>query len=113
VNGGQGDGSRGVFPTICVAHRGNVVEEVVTGALKVTGRLDGLATAVERMENRSMSKDEQLGFAQAALALRFPDAAESSMAATQLLTCRRVQDVHREEIYERIKAEKRASNVPR
>ena len=85
--------SRGAFPTICVAHRGNVVEEVVTGALKMAERFDGLAAEVERMENRSMFKDEQLGFADAALALRFPDAAESGMAATQLLTCRRVQDV--------------------
>jgi hypothetical protein len=38
-------------------------------------------------------KDEQLQFAEAALALRFPKPVESGMRPSQLLTCRRVEDL--------------------
>ncbi len=85
--------SRGAFPAYCVSHRGNVVDEVVTGALKVAERFESLALQVERMEQRRLLKDEQLAFAERALALRFPEPAESGMQPSQLLTCRRTDDV--------------------
>ena len=84
--------SRGAFPAYCVAHRGNVVDDVVAGALEMSERFERLAAQVERMEQRYLLKDEQLGFAERALALRFPDPAEAGMQPSQLLTCRRVED---------------------
>jgi len=85
--------SRGAFPAYCVSHRGNVVDEVVAGALKVAERFESLAAQVERMERRQLLKDEQLAFAEGALALRFPEPAQSGMAPSQLLTCRRTDDL--------------------
>jgi hypothetical protein len=83
--------SHGTFPAICVAHRGNVVDEIVAGALKMADRFDHLAAMVQRMEARILMKDEQLAFATRALALKYPG--ESGMAPVQLLTIRRPQDV--------------------
>jgi hypothetical protein len=85
--------SRGAFPAYCVSHRGDVVEEVVTGALYMSEEFDRLAAQVERMEQRHLLKDEQLRFAEAALAIRFPDPAQRGMRPSQLLNCRRVQDL--------------------
>jgi hypothetical protein len=85
--------SRGAFPAYCVSHRGDVVDEVVAGALRVAERFDSLADQVERMECRTMLKDEQLAFAEAALALRYPDPLQRGMQPSQLLTCRRTEDL--------------------
>lgn len=85
--------SRGAFPTVCIAHRGNVVDEVVAGALRISERFDRLAAQVERMEARQMLKDEQLAFAARALALKYPVVQESGIAPAQLLMIRRREDV--------------------
>jgi hypothetical protein len=84
--------SRGAFPGICVPHRGNVVDEVIAGALQIAERFEGLGLQVERMERRLLRTEEQLAFAGRALALRFPNVAESGMQPSQLLTVRRVGD---------------------
>jgi Domain of unknown function (DUF932) len=84
--------SRGAFPTIYVAHRGDVVDQVVSGALKISGRFDRLAAQVERMEARHMHEDHQLQFAGRALALKYPDVTECGMVPAQLLTIRRRED---------------------
>jgi len=85
--------SYGAFPAYCVSHRGNVVDEVVAGALKLSEEFERLAVEVQRMEQRHLLKDEQLAFAGRALALRYPEADQAGMQPSQLLTCRRVQDV--------------------
>jgi hypothetical protein len=85
--------SRGAFPTICVAHRGDVVDQVVSGALQISERFDRLAAQVERMEARNLAKDDQLQFATRALALKYPDVAASGMVPAQLLTIRRREDI--------------------
>lgn len=85
--------SKGAFPAIYVAHRGNVVEDVVAGALRISERFDLLAGQVERMEAHRMEPDEQLHFAERALAIRYQDAALSGMRPSQLLTVRRSEDV--------------------
>jgi Domain of unknown function (DUF932) len=85
--------SRGAFPAYCVSHRGDVVDQVVAGALRVAEQFDSLASQVERMERRRMDKDEQLEFAEAALALRYPDPAGRGMQPSQLLACRRTEDL--------------------
>src|SRR5450631_3731774 len=60
--------SKGAFPAYCVSHRGNVVDEVIEAALKVSEQFETLAVQVERMEQRRVMKDEQLRFAERALA---------------------------------------------
>jgi hypothetical protein len=85
--------SRGAFPAYCVSHRGNIVDDVIAGALKVAERFASLAEQVERMEQRHLFKDEQLTFAERALRLRYPESAESGMQPAQLLACRRSEDV--------------------
>src|SRR5258708_40219169 len=84
--------SRGAFPTICVSHRGNVVDEVVVGALQISERFDRLAVQVERMEARQLDNGEQLQFAERALRLKYEDAWHAGMSPTQLLTIRRPRD---------------------
>lgn len=85
--------SRGAFPGYCVSHRGNVVDEIIAGALQVAEQFDSLATQVERMEARPLLKDEQIRFAERALAFRFPDLSTCGMQPSQLLTCRRTEDL--------------------
>ena len=84
--------SHGAFPAYCVSHRGNVVDEIVSGTLRLSEEFDRLATEVERMERRHVLQDEQLRFAERALALRYPDPALAGMQASQLLGCRRTED---------------------
>jgi hypothetical protein len=85
--------SRGAFPAWCVSHRGDIVDEVVAGALELSERFAHLALRVERMEQRRLSKDEQLQLAEQALALRYKDALHAGMLGAQLLTCRRADDL--------------------
>jgi len=84
--------SKAAFPAVYVAHRGNVVDEVVTGALTMSERFDLLAGEVARMERRHMEAKEQIGFAQRALEIRFADRPQSGMQPSQLLTVRRTED---------------------
>jgi hypothetical protein len=84
--------SRGAFPAYCVPHRGNVVDDVIAGALQVSERFGSLAEQVERMERRQLSNDEQIQFAERALTLRFPDQTTTGIAPSQLLACRRPED---------------------
>ncbi|MEJ0098487.1 MAG: DUF932 domain-containing protein [Pseudomonadota bacterium] len=84
--------SRGAFPAYCVSHRGNVVDEVVAAALGIAERFESLAGQVERMERRSMFKDEQIAFASRALAIRFENIAQSGMQPSTLLMTRRIED---------------------
>jgi hypothetical protein len=85
--------SRDAFPAYCVSHRGNVVDDVITGALEISERFGSLAEQVERMERRHLFKDEQIRFAERALALRYPDPAQRGIQPSQLLTCRRTEDL--------------------
>jgi hypothetical protein len=45
------------------------------------------------MEKRQLQKDEQIQFAEKALAIRYPEPAQSGLLPAQLLSCRRVQDI--------------------
>jgi hypothetical protein len=85
--------SLGAFPSFRMAHRGDIVDEVVTSALEISERFGVLAGQVERMEQRHLLKDEQLAFAERALAVRFPEPQEVGIQAAQLLTCRRTDDL--------------------
>jgi hypothetical protein len=68
------------------------LDEVVTGALRISEQFEILASQVERMEARQLLGNEQLEFAHAAMAVRYPDMGEASMQPAQLLRCRRIED---------------------
>jgi Domain of unknown function (DUF932) len=85
--------SMGIFPVWRVMHRGDVVQDVVCAALRISERFEQLAAAVERMECTMLDAGQRLELAAQALALRFPDDAAGAMQPSQLLIPRRVQDV--------------------
>ena len=85
--------SAGDFPVWRVAHRGDVVGQVVQGALEISQRFGTLAASVERMERTRLEEDQRLGFAVDALALRYPDASRAGIRPAQLLEPRRPEDV--------------------
>ena len=85
--------SVGVMPAWRVLHRGDVVDEVVRGALEMSERFGVLATQVERMERTILDEGQRLAFATEALALRFPNDRPGAMTPADLLRPRRSEDV--------------------
>jgi len=85
--------SMGIFPVWRVMHRGDVVDDVVKAALRISNRFDMLAAAVERMERTKLEAPQQLEFAGQALALRFPDDRHPAIDPAEVLVPRRPQDV--------------------
>lgn len=85
--------SAGDFPVWRVAHRGDVVAEVVQGALEISQRFGLLAASVERMERTRLEPEQRLAFASEAFALRFTGAPEAGLRASQLLEPRRAEDI--------------------
>jgi len=84
--------SRGAFPTYRVPHRGNAVDDVIAAAIQVSEQFGSLAEQVDLMERRRLSNDEQIRFAERALALRFQNPATTGITPAQLLACRRPED---------------------
>jgi hypothetical protein len=85
--------SMGIFPVWRVMHRGDVVQDVVCAALRISERFERLAAAVQRMERTMLDESERLELAAQALALRFPNDAPGAMQPSQLLVPRRAEDV--------------------
>lgn len=84
--------SQGAFPAYCVSHRGNVINDVISGALTLSEQFTTLAEQVDRMEQRSLEEFEQRRFAERALLLRFPKVVDGGLQVAQLLSCRRDED---------------------
>jgi Domain of unknown function (DUF932) len=84
--------SVGVFPACRVLHRGDVVEQVVRGALEMSERFGVLATMVERMERTVLDEPARLEFAAEALALRFPNDRPGTVTPSAVLKPRRPED---------------------
>ena len=85
--------SVGVFPALRVLHRGDVVDDLVRGALEMSERFGILATIVERMERTILDEPQRLEFATQALAVRYPDDRPGAMTPAQLLAARRPEDL--------------------
>jgi hypothetical protein len=85
--------SVGVFPALRVLHRGDVVDELVRGALEMSERFGVLATIVERMQGTLLEEPQRLEFAGQALTLRYPDCPPGTMTPAQLLAARRPEDL--------------------
>ena len=82
----------GGFHAIYIAHRGNVVDTVVSRALEVAERFGDLGETVRRMTHRMLSADEQHRLATRALTLRFAPEAQLGMRVEQVLETRRAED---------------------
>ena len=85
--------SVGVMPAWRVLHRGDVVDEVIRGALEMSERFGVLATQVERMERTILDEEQRLAFSKEALALRFPNDRPGAVTPADLLRPRRSEDV--------------------
>lgn len=85
--------SAGMFPTFRVAHRGDIVGDVVRAALEISEHFGMLAASVERLENRKLDRLEKLDFASEALKLRFPNRTECGLDPARLLVPRRAEDI--------------------
>jgi hypothetical protein len=83
----------GVFPVWRVMHRGDVVQDVVCAAFRISERFEVLASAVERMERTVLDAGQRLEFAARALALRFPKDVEGAVEPSRFLVPRRQEDV--------------------
>lgn len=84
--------SIGSVATIRVPHRGDVVDDVVAGALTISERFGEVGDLVERMERRVLGEDERYALARQALALRFDDAQTAGLAVADALQPRRAED---------------------
>ena len=84
--------SEGTFPAFRVAHRGDVVADVVRAALEISERFDGLAGSVERMERTRLDQLDRLDFAAEAVALRLRGGPTGGVEPARLLVPRRAED---------------------
>jgi hypothetical protein len=82
----------GDFGFISVPHRASVVADVVEGALRLTAQFQALGGTVRAMAHRVLSPLERLGFAEAALGIRYPHADRLPYAADRVLEARRSGD---------------------
>jgi len=83
----------GDFGLLHVPHRGNVIHNVVDGALQIARGFNDITRVVERMAARTLSDQARRKFAAAALRVRYPDAAQHvPVLADQLLSARRHAD---------------------
>jgi hypothetical protein len=82
----------GDFVALRVAHRGNVIEQVVEAARAVAGRFSAIRLEVGRMVATVLEEGARLAFAEEALTLRYGPEERGSLMPRQLLAIRRVGD---------------------
>ena len=83
----------GDFGLLHVPHRGNIIHNVVEGALQIARRFDDITRIVERMASRNLGDGERVAFASAALKIRYPHPAQHiPLTPAQLLEPRRSAD---------------------
>lgn len=83
----------GDFGLIHVAHRGNILHNVVDAALKIARGFEPIGRLVERMAARMLAEAGRRDFAARALAIRYPNPAQHKpVTPDQLLLPRRQAD---------------------
>jgi hypothetical protein len=83
----------GEFGLLHVPHRGNVIHNVVDGALKIASGFNNITRVVEHMAARTLSDRERRDFAAAALQVRYPNPDQHlPVGPDQLLSARRSAD---------------------
>lgn len=79
------------YGEVRVRHSGHVTTEVVEGAYEVLRSFDAIDASKDRMQSLQLSDGEQRAFANAALAIRFPDRAPT-IRPEQVVEARRWAD---------------------
>lgn len=82
----------GDFGLIHVPHRGNVVQNVVDGALALTRDFSRVGTVIERMAALQLTQAQRVDFANQALDVRYARGAYQPVSAEQVLEPRRSAD---------------------
>lgn len=83
----------GDFGLLHVPHRGNIIHNVVDGALQIAAGFNDITQLVEQMAARTLSDPERRDFAAAALRVRYPDSEQHvPVLPDQLLSARRHAD---------------------
>jgi Domain of unknown function (DUF932) len=82
----------GDFGLIHVPHRGNIIQNVVEGALALVRNFDKVGQIIERMNALKLDTTERLKFAQDALRVRYHHEQYQPVQAEQLLMHRRAAD---------------------
>jgi hypothetical protein len=83
----------GDFGLLHVPHRGNIIHNVVDGALQIASGFNDITRVVEQMAARTLNDQESRDFAVAALRVRYPDAEQHvPVLPDQLLSARRQTD---------------------
>ena len=83
----------GDFGLLHVPHRGNIIHNVVDGALQIARGFDDITRMVERMAARTLNDNERRDFASAALKIRYPHPEQHvPLNAEQVLLPRRSAD---------------------
>ena len=84
----------GDFGLLHVPHRGNVIHNVVDGALQIASGFNGITRVVQHMAQRQLSDRERSDFAGWALQLRYPNhETHLPLFPDQLLDARRDADL--------------------
>ena len=83
----------GTFPVWRVAHRGDILDELISAAVQMTERFETLAAAIERMERTMLEPDRRLTFAAQAVQIRYPQGKPHGLDPAKLLIPRRAEDV--------------------
>lgn len=83
----------GTFPVWRVAHRGNILDELISAAVQMTERFEALAVQVERMEHTILEPERRLAFAAQAAEIRYPHGNPVGLEPAKLLIPRRAEDV--------------------
>jgi len=80
------------FGVIRVPHRGNVIANVVEGAVQLTRGFAGIGATIEQMARTVLDQDRRQRFADAALAIRYREGQHAPFSAGRLLEARRDED---------------------
>lgn len=81
-----------VVEDIRVKHSGKVVGDVIDGAFRILDGFSAVDASKESFKAMQLSSGEQNAFAQAALAVRYPDHEVAPIHATDVLAARRFED---------------------
>jgi len=86
----------GDFGLIHVAHRGNIVRNVVDAALSMIRDFGRVGEVVQRMASFNLTAEQRLEFARQALALRYPRGQHWPVTPEQIITPRREADARQD-----------------
>lgn len=81
------------FPVWRVAHRGDILDELISAAVQMTERFEALAAEIERMQRTLLEPERRVTFATQAAQIRYPQGKPHGLDPATLLIPRRTEDV--------------------